>query len=285
MNYYFLTFEILMFILFIISFLHAKQKGVLFILKLFAALIFGLLLEWATIQQLHAYVYGKFPIMIAGEVPLGIGIGWAVIIYSAGVFTDATNIKPWMRPIMDGVLALNIDLSMDLIAIRLGMWNWGIPMDEDFFGVRWGNFWAWFWVVFFFSASFRYFSKKRSLILQFFSPILAIIIGVAGVLFTNFFIKTIIPISLYKWTVMFTVLFFTGFVLYQRPKILSSKQVPFVALIVPLFFHVYFILTGIISGEIIKPIYILYITIFMALISVYLHKKTLKKFMKIKNFK
>ena len=126
MNYYFLAFEIVVILLFIFCLNHAIKGGYLPVMKLVSGLAFGLLLEWATIQQLQAYQYGIFPIMI-GEVPVAIGIGWSVIIYSAGLYTDGTNIKPWMRPVLDAFLALNIDLAMDAVAIRLGMWNWGIP--------------------------------------------------------------------------------------------------------------------------------------------------------------
>ncbi len=60
-------------------------------------MIFGVLLEWATIRQLEAYRYGRFLIMF-GEVPIAIGVSWGLIIYSARLFSDTTSLPGWPRP-------------------------------------------------------------------------------------------------------------------------------------------------------------------------------------------
>ncbi len=53
---------------------------------------------------------------------------------------------PWyLRPVLDALLALTIDLSMDAIAIRLGFWTWGAA--GPWFGVPLSNFYVWFVVV------------------------------------------------------------------------------------------------------------------------------------------
>ncbi len=150
MNVYFSIFEILVFILFGICLRHAMKEGVSTVLRLLAGIAFGVLLEWATIQQLDAYSYGKFLIMV-DTVPIVIGVGWGVILYSAMIFSNSTQL-PWhLRPVLDALLALNIDLTMDTIAIRLGMWDWGLGLAREYFGVPVENFWAWFWVIFSFS--------------------------------------------------------------------------------------------------------------------------------------
>lgn len=59
-------------------------------------------------------------------VPLCIGVAWkSRIIYSAMEFSDASSLPYWLRPILDGLLALNIDLALDAIAIRFGFWGLG----------------------------------------------------------------------------------------------------------------------------------------------------------------
>ena len=60
--------------------------------QLLAGVLFGLLLEWATIQQLSAYEYGHFLVML-GPVPVIIGIAWGTIIYSVRAFSDSTNLS------------------------------------------------------------------------------------------------------------------------------------------------------------------------------------------------
>ncbi len=257
--YYYLAFEIAMFILVFICLHHAsKNGGLLSILKIFAGICFGLLLEYATIQQTRSYVYGKFPIMLFNEVPLSIGMGWGVIIYSAGLYTDTLAIKNWMKPIIDSLIALNIDLAMDTIAIRLKMWDWGIPLDSQFFGVKWGNFWGWFWVVLSFSFAFRYFSKNKNAFIKYISPFIAIIIGTACVMVTNHFITKIVPDDIYHYVVIATLSSFLILVLYQRPS--RRKQIlPLPAIAVPFVFHAYFLTAGLISGAVFNPIYILFI--------------------------
>lgn len=119
-NPYFLLFELLVFMMFLGCLQHAWKIGMPKVWELIAGVLFGLLLELATIQQLQAYQYGRFTLML-GEVPIIVGVGWGVILYSVRLFTNATGLPEWARPIMDGLLALNIDLATDTLAIRLGM--------------------------------------------------------------------------------------------------------------------------------------------------------------------
>ncbi|AGF98598.1 hypothetical protein MmTuc01_3344 [Methanosarcina mazei Tuc01] len=69
-----------------------------------------MLLEWATIQQLDAYEYGSFLVML-GPVPVVVGVAWGTIIYSVRGFSDRTSLPEWARPVLDGLMGLNIDLS------------------------------------------------------------------------------------------------------------------------------------------------------------------------------
>jgi hypothetical protein len=121
---YLIGLEAVMLALFVVCMRHALSGGAPAVAALVAGVLFGLLLEWATIQQLQAYSYGHFPVMLGG-IPVAIGLGWGTIIYGARLFSNATTLPGWARPVLDGVLALNVDLSMDAIAIRLGMWDWG----------------------------------------------------------------------------------------------------------------------------------------------------------------
>ncbi len=144
----FLPFEALMAGLLFLCFRHALPFGAPALLKLAASVVFGILLEWATIEQLDAYRYGTQYLFMIDTVPIAAGVGWGVILYSAMYLTDHTNLNPWLRPVADALLALNIDLAMDAVAIRAGMWDWGKGLEHDYFGVPFENFWAWFWVIF-----------------------------------------------------------------------------------------------------------------------------------------
>lgn len=118
-----------------------------------AAILYGVLLEYAAIETFQAYQYGQFLVMIGGVVPLCVGLGWGVIIYTVMATSDQFGLPWYLRPIVDAALALTIDLSMDAIAIRMGFWHWSAI--GAWFGVPLGNFYAWFLIVFGFSLLLR----------------------------------------------------------------------------------------------------------------------------------
>jgi hypothetical protein len=149
----FLLFELGIYILAINCLRHACARGWSRVVGLSAGIIYGVLLEYTAILNFHAYVYGHFLIMLFGAVPLCIGVSWGIIIYTAMETSDRFALPWYLRPILDALLALTIDLSMDAIAIRIGFWTWGEA--GPWFGVPLGNFYAWFVVVLGFSLLLR----------------------------------------------------------------------------------------------------------------------------------
>lgn len=272
-NLYFLTFEALILVLFLVCLHNACQRGFWVVWQLLAGVFFGLLLEWATIQQLNAYEYGNFLAML-GPVPAVIGVAWGTIIYSVRSFSDKTDLPEWARPVLDGLMALNIDLSVDAVAIRLGMWDWGKGLDYQYFGVPYNNFWAWFWVVFSFSASLRLLSKLPGLWGRWFSPAGAILCGTAGVLITNELI-TSIPNELIHYATIIAVLGSALIlVLVLRPEVSTQPHDAFVFL-VPLGFHAYFLIAGLVSNAILDPPFLLVVSMAMCIIALWLHRNAL----------
>jgi hypothetical protein len=130
--------------------------------------IFGLLLEYLNVILFDTYTYSPLFIIQVFEppnnIPICIALCWGLIIYSSMKVSDRIGLPTWSRPFLDALLALTLDLSIDAIAIRLdgGFWTWtGIPMDSEFtttsfFGVHYGNFVGWFFVVLIFSALLRF---------------------------------------------------------------------------------------------------------------------------------
>ena len=267
---YLLTFELLLYGLLLVSARHAWRTGGLPALwQLAAGVIFGILLEWATIQQLSAYEYGRFLIMF-GEVPLAIGVGWGVIIYSARLFSRATSLPPLLRPVLDGLLALNIDLAMDAVAIRLGMWEWGLDLTFDYFGVPYANFWAWFWVVFSFSFCMHLLAYRADRFSRWLGPVVGIVVGVVVVYSTNALIVYHVPRDLYEVTVAALIGTMLVLVLLARPHI-DTHKVPPLAASVPLAFHLYFVVAGLLSGVFAHLPFLLLVSLLMALIALALH--------------
>ena len=149
----FVVFELSVYVLAMLCLRHALRRGRFAVTTLLAGMVYGVLLEYATILSYQAYTYGQFLVMLFGSVPLCIGVSWGIIIYTAMETSDRLGIPGAVRPLLDTLLALTIDLSMDAVAIRLGFWTWG--MDGAWFGVPLGNFYGWFWVVLSFSLLLR----------------------------------------------------------------------------------------------------------------------------------
>lgn len=140
-------------------------------MELFSIATFALILEYLSIKTYDAYQYSPDFILQFGRrpdnVPIVIALAWAIIIGTSMKISDSTKIHQKARPYLDTLLALTIDLSMDVIAIRIekGLWNWKIELSntisfDSFIGVRYGNFIGWFFIVLIFSMMIR-FGRER----------------------------------------------------------------------------------------------------------------------------
>jgi hypothetical protein len=179
--------------------------------------------------------------------------------------------------VLDALFALNIDLSMDTIAIRLGFWNWAINLHSQFFGVPYGNFWAWFWVVFSFSAGLRLVLAWKHPLRSWLAPLGAVISGLAIVFLTNQLIYMISNLS-YTLYILLVVLVLAGallLVLLLRPG-LSVRAEPAPATWVPLSFHAFFLVAGAISGIYFRIPALLVVSLLMASIGVFVHRNAFR---------
>ena len=266
---YFILFEIVVYIQLVLCLHHAWRQGQSNVLRLLAGILFGVTLELATIRQLAAYEYGQFLIMVL-DVPLCIGVAWSCILYSVMEFSDASSLPYWLRPILDGLLALNIGLALDAIAIRLGFWDWGRGLDFQYFGVPYPNFWAWFWVVFSFSFGYRLFARRKDWIKTWLAPLSALIVGLIGVLGTNAWIVFVVPPPLRTPVVAATLILVFFVVVMMRPRFHLSA-VPPLTFWVPMLTHLYAFFAGLISGVIFEPVFLLFVSLAMIGVAFYLH--------------
>lgn len=249
----FLLFELLMYALLVWVLRDAGRQGTWRVLEVLASCLYGVLLEWATLRQLHAYAYGDFLVMLDGA-PLCIGAGWAIILYSAMEFSDRLTLRESLRPLADGLFALSIDLAMDAIAIRQTFWSWGdLPLDADWFGVPWGNFWAWFIVVSSFSFALRWFRRRgwaKGGYRQWLYPLLAVLGSLVILLPTNALMKWVLMEWNWDFAAM-ALLIGSGLflVLGARPRFRQNVPTPAVIAAVPMAFHGYFFTAGLFGGH------------------------------------
>ena len=156
--------------LFVVCLVHATKRGRRSVAFLLGGFVFGLMLEYIEVLS-GSYNYGTFHLMLGRApltIPLCIGAGWAIIMYTSRLFSDALRLPLLSAAALDTLLALNIDLSMDVVAYRMHMWHWNWlgtslnPMTAEWFGIPYGNFVGWATVIFCYSAFARMFEKKLS---------------------------------------------------------------------------------------------------------------------------
>lgn len=273
----FIVFEILTMLLFTACLWHASRQGRARVLELFASLVFGVSLEWMTIRQLEAYHYGQFLVMFDGA-PLCIGLGWAVIIYSGMEFVKQLEMPNFARPFLVGLMALNIDAAMDAVAIRLGFWNWIIPLDLQWYGVPFGNFWSWFIVttsfsglVYWLRAGGWHTAKQAWRVWVY--PLIALFGSILILAATNFLFVELFANSDIGSTMAMVVLLYSGIVVVyvSRPKIIPAPRPDWVVLSVPLFFHLFFTIVGFTSGIYIQLTVLAVVGLLMLVLGIGIH--------------
>lgn len=119
--------KICMYVLFILCLLSAVKQSIRHVSYLVAGVLFGLLLEYINVISNMGYAYGKFAVMIGRpplDIPFCIGVGWGIIMYTVRLYTDTFRLPLWASACLDALLALSIDVSMDVAAYRLHMWTW-----------------------------------------------------------------------------------------------------------------------------------------------------------------
>jgi Carotenoid biosynthesis protein len=145
--------EIVMLALFLLSARFAyRSGGRQRLIELLSAVPFGLLLEQGDIKIFGSYAYNQGFFIKLGSVPVAIALAWAMIITSSMFMSDRLRIPARLAPFADAIFAILLDLSLDTIAIRQGLWHWNIPLHAGFFGVPAGNYYGWLFVAFGFSA-------------------------------------------------------------------------------------------------------------------------------------
>lgn len=255
------TFELSTFVLLLLCFAHAIRHGRAGAVPyLFGGLAFGLVLEYLEVLS-HAYTYGNFHVQLGHapfNVPVCIGCGWAIILYSSRLFSDSLRLSWRTAAALDTLLALSIDLSLDVVAYRLHMWHWyweGThynPLTANWFGIPYGNFVGWITVVFCYSIFSRWFERllakppKPAPAWRFvLIAVLALIASQGVLLFTEgwlfHFIAVHFGLTSGRRLLLFIALLFAasvyGFIQRHKP----ARQVSLLATLIPAYFHAFFL--------------------------------------------
>jgi len=250
-------FEYSMYLLFLFCLAHAIRRGPRDVSYLLGGLVFGLLLELMEVF-LGSYTYGRFTIMLGKapnhDIPLCIGVGWGIIMYTARLFSERLYLSIWACAALDTLLAINIDLSMDIVAYRLHMWHWdwshtGLnPLTAQWFGIPFGNFVGWQTVVFCYAAFSRLWEKiivqKHQGVFKYIGVALLALVCSIIVLYTSeewlFPQLNKIGVRSMERFIGITIILLILLVWHKRKKAILADRIPRVAWWVPAWFHLLF---------------------------------------------
>ena len=122
-----------------------EKKTPAYILLIVLTFLAGYFVEVAGVSTgviFGEYSYGATMGFKLWEVPLAIGLNWAVLIYATGLLSDKLPIPKGMRAVVGGLFMVLLDLLIEPVAIKLDFWSWAsesIPLQ---------NYVAWFLISF-----------------------------------------------------------------------------------------------------------------------------------------
>jgi len=289
----FLIFELGVYVLAMICLRHAWRHGRYLAVTTIVAMVFSYSTEIFAINLLHEYYYNSFLIMLCRDahlpggvsigctapsscVPLAIPVMEGIVIYAIIQTSNRLNL-PWaVRPVLDGLLAISIDLAMDPVVSAsvmcrpgmppvsiepgAGFWVWllrpeqsvsGLPPEQHLlFGIPLNNFSGWFLSIVIFSFMLRIGLKKippgsKGILGDAIVPVVSIpltLVAFAGAvavytwLIQHVFGSEWILVALILAASILVVLRFA-----RRAR--RDNPTDFVLLAVPLLFHLYFLIT------------------------------------------
>ena len=141
------------------------EKSVAYIGLLIISFLGGFGIEVAGVHTgviFGEYAYGPTLGFKLWEVPLAIGLNWAVLIYCTGLFSDQFKVAKPIRALIGAALMVGLDFLIEPVAIQLDFWNWAtesIPLQ---------NYIAWFFVSLVLQAIYQAlpFSKNNPLAIK-----------------------------------------------------------------------------------------------------------------------
>ena len=136
---------------------------------------------------------------------------------------------------MDALTAIMLDLSLDVIAIRLGFWHWSIPLDQEWYGVPFENLVGWMLVVFSFSFLVRFIrtlNPKRVMTkaIMLLSP--AISYGMLFVGLVIFSLLAILPYQVNNWTTLLSFNYHPDFNMLYNQEVQFWKLIVFTIMLI-----------------------------------------------------
>lgn len=142
-----------------------EKKTAPYIALLFITFLIGFGVEVAGVHTgaiFGEYSYGKTLGTKLWQVPLAIGLNWAILIYATGLVSDKIKVAKPLKALIAAALMVLLDYLIEPVAIKLDFWSWSqetIPIQ---------NYLAWFLVSLVLQGVYQFlpFSKNNPLAIR-----------------------------------------------------------------------------------------------------------------------
>lgn len=251
-------FEFGMILLFLLALIDAFRKNIPQVKVLLGCALAGMALEALAVAFLDLYQYGSGYLLVLLDVPVCIGIGWGIVVYLSINAVKALGVPNRLVPLAAGLMGLNIDLAMDVVAIREGMWHWEMG---GFFGVPYINFAVWFVFVFGSAVTIEWALKTNPAKGFLKSPLTTAVNLLAG---------TFVNLFLYTWKLLSW--FFTGLKTdrWMMEKGIPSREFDAIPFTILTLIHIYFLTLLVINGSY-GIVWLSVISVAMLVVGVFVH--------------
>jgi uncharacterized membrane protein len=114
--------------------------------ELLTLAVYGFALERISMSVFGSHRYGPGWIVAPMGVPVAVALVWAAVITSALALAARRGLRPaWARALAAALFAVTLDLTIEPVAVRRGLWEWTPP--GPWLGVPIGNFVGWVVIV------------------------------------------------------------------------------------------------------------------------------------------
>ena len=114
--------------------------------ELLTLAVYGFALERLSMSVFGSHRYGAGWVLAPLGVPIAVALVWAAVISSALTLAARRGLRPtWARALAAALFAVTLDLTIEPVAVRRGLWEWTPP--GPWLGVPIGNFVGWVVIV------------------------------------------------------------------------------------------------------------------------------------------
>jgi putative membrane protein len=116
-----------------------KEKTVQYFVFIIATFLIGFFAEVLGVKTgmiFGEYTYGETLGFKVFDVPLSIGLNWAILIYISGIVSNKLSENFWLRISIGAIIMVLLDFLIEPAAIDFDFWNWNtlnIPI-QNYFG-------------------------------------------------------------------------------------------------------------------------------------------------------